>query len=147
MPGAAPNYPLAYALAKRAGGRPRAPEVDDVVADIEPRPDDYYVKRHHGMSPFTGTNLDAVLRRLDVRTVVVTGVFLDVGVVGLTIEAIGLGYQAAVVTDGVAGYPPRTYARSVLEYTVGIIATRLTGADIMAVWQPEAASAGAATTL
>ena len=111
-----------------------------------PDPDDYYVQRHHGMSPFTGTNLDAVLRRLDVRTVVVTGVSLNVGVLGLTIEAVGLGYQAAVVTDGVAGYPPE-YARSVLEYTVGIIATRLTGADIMAVWQPEAASAGAATTL
>ena len=36
---------------------------------------------------------------------VVTGVSVNLGVFGLCIEAVNLGYQAALVTDAVAGLP------------------------------------------
>ena len=71
------------------------------------------ISRHHGVSPFSGTELDAVLRRLGVRSIVACGVSLNVGILGLTIEAVSLGYRVAVATDAVAGVPVE-YGRAVL---------------------------------
>ncbi len=48
------------------------------------------------MSPFTGTSLDTWLRSLGVETVVATGVSVNLGVLGLAIEAVNLGYRVVV---------------------------------------------------
>jgi nicotinamidase-related amidase len=134
VPGAAPNYPLASALAKRGqlGTRPGG---DDVVPEIGPEPSDYVVARHHGVGPFTGTELDAVLRRLHARTLVVTGVSLNLGVLALCIEAVSLDYRVVIATDGVAG-TPREYGQLLLDNTLANLATRLTCAEIGDVWVP-----------
>jgi nicotinamidase-related amidase len=77
------------------------------------------------VSPFTGTSLDATLRNLGVKVVVVTGVSVNLGVLGCCIEAVNLGYQVAVPTDAVAGVPA-DYAASVVATTLSLVATLTT---------------------
>ena len=67
--------------------------------------------RAHGVSPFTGTTSTPRLRNLGVRVLVVTGVSVNLGVLGACIEAVNLGYQVAVPTDAVAGVPRRLRRR------------------------------------
>jgi biuret amidohydrolase len=141
VPSAPPNYPLASALARRREGAGDAPPVDpaiaarglEVVPEIGPEPTDIRVVRGHGLSPFTGTELDGVLRRLGVKTIVAAGVSLNIGMIGLSIEAVGLGYRVALVTDGVAGTPPE-YGEAVLQNTLRLVATLVQADQVAEVW-------------
>ncbi|WP_246649756.1 isochorismatase family cysteine hydrolase [Nonomuraea coxensis] len=96
-------------------------------------PGDLESRRNHGFSPFTGTSLDMTLRSLGVSTVVAAGVSLNLGIPGLALEAVNLGYRVTVVTDAVAGIPD-DYARAVLRNTIGLLATRATAADLAGSW-------------
>ncbi|WP_344948357.1 isochorismatase family protein [Actinomadura miaoliensis] len=102
------------------------PELYD-PADLESR-------RYHGFSPFTGTSLDQTLRALGVRTVVALGVSLNLGVPGLCLEAVNLGYRVVVVTDAVAGMPAE-YGDAVMANTVALLAARATSTDLAAAWR------------
>lgn len=133
VPGIPANYPGAAAIAKRTAGSAPQPGAADPVTDIGPSPDDLLMRRRHGVSPFTGTDLDALLRRIGVRTIVACGVSLNVGILGLTIEAVSLGYRVAVVTDAVAGVPVE-YGKAVIQNSLPFIATRLTVSDVATVW-------------
>jgi len=135
VPDAPPNYPGAAAMAKRraAGGGGEGPGFAELVVDIGPEPTDLVVERHHGITPFTGTELDAVLRRLGTRTVVACGVSLNVGIIGLSVEAVSLGYRVAVALDAVVGVPVE-YGKAVIEHTLPFVATRLSVADLRSVW-------------
>ncbi|MFI7706314.1 isochorismatase family cysteine hydrolase [Nonomuraea sp. NPDC049480] len=97
-------------------------------------PGDVESRRYHGFSPFTGTSLDMTLRSLDVSNVVAAGVSLNLGITGLALEAVNLGYRVTVVTDAVAGIP-EDYARAVLKNTISLLATRATAADLIEVWK------------
>ena len=83
------------------------------------------------MSPFSGTSLDPTLRSLGVSTVVATGVSLNLGIVGLAIEAVNLGYRVVVVRDAVCGVPA-DYADAVLRHTVALVATVATTDEVAA---------------
>ena len=72
---------------------------------LGPEPSDYVSARRHGVSPFGGTSLDATLRGLGVTTVVATGVSLNLGIPGLAIEAVNLGYRVVLPQDAVCGVP------------------------------------------
>ena len=85
------------------------------------------------MSPFSGTSLDTWLRSLHVDTVVATGVSVNLGVLGLAIEACNLGYQVVVPRDTVAGIPA-AYAEAVLDNTFPLIATLTTTDELLAAW-------------
>jgi nicotinamidase-related amidase len=102
------------------------PELAD-AADLESR-------RYHGFSPFTGTSLDQTLRALGVRTVVAAGLSLNLGIPGLCLEAVNLGYRVVVVTDAVAGVPA-DYGDAVLANTIGLLAARATADELIAAWQ------------
>ena len=86
------------------------------------------------MSPFSGTSLDTWLRSLGVRTVVATGVSVNLGVLGLAIEAVNLGYQVVVPRDAVAGLPA-SYANALLDQTFPLISTLTTVADVVRAWE------------
>ena len=103
-----------------------------LVAGLED-PRDIVVPRLHGMTPFTSTSLDQILRNLGVRTVVTTGVSLNLGVFGMATSALDLGYQVVVVRDAVVGVPPE-YARAVLDHSLAMIATIVTSAELLAAW-------------
>jgi nicotinamidase-related amidase len=103
----------------------------ELVAGIED-PADFVVPRLHGMTPFTSTALDQILRNLGVRTVVATGVSVNLGIMGMALSALDLGYQVVIVRDAVAGVPS-DYARSVLDNSLSLIATLLTTDELLAI--------------
>ncbi len=105
----------------------------ELVDDLGPEPGDLVSARLHGVSPFTGTSLDTWLRNLGVETVVATGVSVNLGVLGLAIEAVNLGYSVVVPRDAVAGLPA-DYADAVLEQTFPLIAAVTTVDSILDAW-------------
>ena len=131
--GSRSNSPLLRALA-RGGPHPlTGSEAAALVPELGPEASDVISARTHGLTPFPGTELDQLLRNLDVRTVVATGVSLNVGVTGLVMVAVDLGYDVVVVTDAVAGIP-REYGDAVLEHTIAPLATRLTADEVVETW-------------
>ncbi|MCU1463993.1 MAG: isochorismatase hydrolase [Acidimicrobiales bacterium] len=128
------NIPLLARLAKgelsMVGGSPAA----EVVDELGPEPTDLVSPRLHGISPFTGTSLDQWLRNLGVTTVVATGVSVNLGVLGMCVEAADLGYRIVVPVDAVAGFP-RDYAQAVLDNTIALLATRATVDEVIAAWR------------
>jgi len=109
-----------------------APEVE-VVPELGPEADDLVSQRFHGMSPFTSTSLDPMLRSLGIQTVIATGVSLNVGILGLVIEAINRGYQVVVPRDCVVGFP-QEYGDAILEHTLVQLGKVCTAAELAAAW-------------
>jgi nicotinamidase-related amidase len=105
----------------------------ELIPELGAEPGDMVSSRLHGVSPFTGTSLDTWLRNLGVRTVVATGVSVNLGVLGLAIEAVNLGYRVVVPRDTVAGIPEE-YAEAVLDNTFPLIATVTTVEDLLGAW-------------
>lgn len=93
------------------------PPVDwSVVPELAPHDGDLILERAHGMSGFSGTELDYALRNLGVETIVLTGVSANLGVIGTTIEAVNRGYRVVVPADCVAADPPE-YGEQMLRNT------------------------------
>lgn len=104
-----------------------------LVDELDVQPGDIKVARMHGMTPFTGTELDAVIRNLGVRTIVLMGVSLNLGIIGAALSALDLGYQVIVVRDAVVGLP-KDYAEAVLANSLAMIATIVTADELVAAW-------------
>jgi len=63
----------------------------------------------HGLTPFHQTELEAYLRDLGARTVMLGGVSTDVGVPGGALEAANRGFSVVVPEDCAAGSSPETH--------------------------------------
>lgn len=98
------NSLLTASLTKRlfTVGTP-AVEIHPAVA---PRPGDLIVRRHIGLTAFHGTELEGLLRNLDIDTLIMTGVSLNVAVLGSTIEAVNRGFQVILPSDATAAATP-----------------------------------------
>jgi nicotinamidase-related amidase len=132
--GSATNAPMLAVLAKNPGRlEAGSPEVA-VVAELGPEPSDLISPRSHGVSPFGGTALDATLRNLGVRTVVATGVSVNLGIFGLAVEAVNLGYRVVLPLDCVTGVPA-DYAQAVIDNSLALLATRTTSGQLIEVWR------------
>ncbi len=105
----------------------------ELVPELGAQPGDLVMARLHGMSPFMSTSLDQVLRNMGVTTVVATGVSVNVGIFGLVVNAVDLGYQVIVVRDAVAGVPAE-YAAAVIENSLSMLATIVTADELVEVW-------------
>jgi nicotinamidase-related amidase len=125
------SAPLIAALLRRPDHLLEGTGAVELVPDLGAEPGDLVSHRRHGVSPFTGTALDPTLRALGVATVVATGVSLNLGIIGLAVEAVNLGYRVVVATDAVAGVPP-SFADDVLRHTVALVATLATVDDVIA---------------
>ncbi|HZR84739.1 MAG TPA: cysteine hydrolase [Candidatus Binatia bacterium] len=125
-----------FAATRKAGGPGllAGGELAALVPELGPRDGDYVVPRHHGVSLFHDSELDSILRSLGVRTVVLTGVSLNIALVGTAIEAVNRGYQVVLPADGVTG-TPREYAEQVLEHTMRLLATITRCDDVAAAFQ------------
>ena len=130
---AAMNAPLLRALAKADPHLLPGSDAAAVMPELGPEASDVICSRRHGLTPFIGTDLDVTLHNLGVSTVVVTGVSVNVGVLGMVTGAVDLGYDAVVVTDAVAGIPAE-YAQSVMDNTLAVLAARATSDEIVARW-------------
>lgn len=109
-------------VAGRAPGRIQAaspvgsaalpPDWTEIVADLDPQPEDLRVTKHV-WGAFTGTTLDAQLKELGVTQVVLTGVSTSVGVESTARSAYEHGYHVVVATDAVSDTNADTHANSV----------------------------------
>jgi nicotinamidase-related amidase len=131
--GAVANCRLLAATRKSA--RPLLPGSPQqaVVAALAPVDGEWVVNRWHGLTPFHGTELDSLLRNVGVRTVVATGVSVNVGVLGMTLEAVNAGYQVVIPREAVAGTPDE-YVDAVFEHTLRLLATITTVDEVGRVW-------------
>jgi nicotinamidase-related amidase len=131
--GSPANAPLISAMLRRGEHLLEGSEAVELVPELGVSPEDLVAHRRHGVAPFGGTDLHPLLSRLGVRTVVATGVSLNLGIPGLCVEAVDLGYQVVVAEDAVTGIPA-DYARQVLRATVSLVATIATVDEIIATW-------------
>jgi nicotinamidase-related amidase len=130
--GSAANSPM-LALASRnptiIAGTPGV----EVIPELDQQPSDLVSTRFHGLSPFMGTSLDVTLHNLGVSTVIATGFSINIGIFGMLLGAVDLGYSAVLPTDCVGGIP-EDYAQSVLDNSLALLATRTTADDLVALW-------------
>lgn len=105
-----------------------------LVPELGQHYSDIVVSRRHGLTPFTSTSLDQTLRNLGVTTVVATGVSVNVGILGMCLSAVDLGYQAVLVRDAVAGVPA-DYADAVIDNTLSMLATVVSSQELLAAWR------------
>lgn len=129
--GTALNGPLVSRLLRRPEHLLEGTAAVELVPELGPARSDLLSHRRHGVSPFTGTSLDPTLRALGVSTVVAAGVSLNLGIIGLAVEAVNLGYDVVVATDAVTGVPAE-YAKAVLHHTVRLISRLATVDEITA---------------
>ena len=105
----------------------------ELLSELAVAPSDLVVARSHGLTPFVSTELDQVLRNCGVRTVVAVGNSINIGILGLVLVAVDLGYQVVVPRDAVVGVPIE-YGESVLEHTISLLATLTTTDELVAAW-------------
>jgi nicotinamidase-related amidase len=104
-----------------------------LVSELGEDPRDITVPRLHGMTPFTSTSLDQILRNLGIHTVIATGVSVNLGIFGMAMTALDLGYQVVLVRDAVAGVPA-DYAQAVIDNSLSLISTVVTADELLAAW-------------
>lgn len=102
------------------------PELVDEEADV-------VMYRFHGMSSFAGTELDWLLRSVNASTIILTGVSLNRGITGMTLEAVNFGYRVVIPTDCVVGYP-KDYSEMMLEHTLAPLAWLTSADEILSAW-------------
>lgn len=124
------NTPLARSLAGNPAQILEGTDAVELVPELGDTSGDLCSVRRHGLTPFTGTDLDATLRSLGVSTVVACGVSLNVGVPGLCLTAADLGYTVVVASDAVVGVPVE-YGDEVLRNTLAVVATVRTVDDLL----------------
>jgi nicotinamidase-related amidase len=112
-----------------------------VVEELAPHASDWVVNRFHGVTPFHAGELDQLLRNLGITTVVATGVSVNVGITGLTIEAVNAGYQVVIPRQAVAGTPD-DYVEAVFANTLRLLATLTSVDDVVSAWQHVGGVAG-----
>jgi biuret amidohydrolase len=104
-----------------------------VLPELGPEPTDLVLSRWHGVGPMGGTDLDAVLRNLDVSTIVVVGVSLNIAIPNLVMDAVNSGYRLIVPRDAVAGVPT-DYGNAIIDNTLSLLATITTTDELLRAW-------------
>ncbi|MFE3125071.1 cysteine hydrolase [Streptomyces hydrogenans] len=104
-----------------------------VAEPIQVADEDLVVRRLHGLSPLAGTDVDALLRNLGCRTLIVTGVSANVAVPNAVFDAVNLGYSVVVPQDAIAGVPA-DYTPAMIRNTLALVATIATTDDLLAAW-------------
>ena len=126
---------LLLAATRKSGGPgllPGSPQWAP-VKELTPVDGDYVLMHYHGISPFHETELDQLLRNLGVKTVVATGVSVNVGIPALTIEAVNAGYQVVIPREAVTGTPDE-YVAAMMQHTLRLLATIAPVDDVVAAW-------------
>jgi len=82
-----------------------------VIRELCPRPGDFMVEKST-YSAFYGTNLDCLLKRLNVDRVILTGVTTDICVLHTAADAFFRGYRIVTVSDCTAAFDEGTHRRA-----------------------------------
>lgn len=105
-----------------------------LLPELGPEPSDLVLARWHGLGPMGGTDLDAILRNLGVRTIIAVGVSVNVAIPNLVMDAVNAGYRVVLPRDAVAGIPA-DYADAVIDNTLSLLATVTTTDRLMEAWR------------
>ncbi|WP_333740114.1 cysteine hydrolase [Streptomyces sp. IBSBF 2806] len=101
-----------------------------VAPPIDVAEQDLVVRRLHGLSPVQGTDVDALLRNLGCRTLIVTGVSANVAIPNTVFDAVNRGYTVVVPSDAVAGVPA-DYTSAMIRHTLALVATVATTDEVL----------------
>jgi nicotinamidase-related amidase len=105
-----------------------------VLPELGAEPTDLVLSRWHGVGPMGGTDLDAVLRNLEVSTIVVVGVSLNIAIPNVVMDAVNAGYRVVLPKDAVAGIPAE-YGAAMIANTLSLLATITTTDDLLQLWK------------
>ncbi|MGE2721197.1 cysteine hydrolase [Mycolicibacterium celeriflavum] len=109
-----------------------------VLPELNQAPSDIVLTRLHGVGPMTGTDLDSVLRNLNIKTIVGVGVSVNIAIPNFVMDAVNRSYQFVLPRDAVSGYP-REYAESVIDNSLALLATVTTTDDVIQAWKDPSA--------
>lgn len=104
-----------------------------VLPELGPVPSDLVLTRTHGVGPMTGTDLDSVLRNMNIKTIVGVGVSVNIAIQNFAMDAVNRSYQFVLPRDAVSGYP-REYAESIIDNTLSLLATVTTTDAVIEAW-------------
>lgn len=104
-----------------------------LLPEFGPEPTDLVLHRLHGLGPMGGTELDAILRNLGVKTIVAVGVSLNVAIVNLVMDAVNAGYRVVLPRDAVAGIPSE-YGEAVIDNTLALLSAVTTTDRLITAW-------------
>ena len=141
LPGAFGRNRNARLFQMFAGAKPSPDEHTASEPGASPLPavhsqGDIVLPRYQGLGPLAG-ELDFVLRNGGIRSVVATGVSLNVGVMQLVFGLVDRGYDVVVPADAVVGLPV-DYGHQVIRNTIGLLATLSSAAEVAEVWNTPA---------
>ena len=104
-----------------------------LLPEFGPEPTDLVLRRFHGLGPMGGTDLDAVLRNIGVRTIVAVGVSLNVAIPNLVMDAVNAAYEVVLPRDAVAGIPT-DYGQAIIDNTLALLSTVTTTDALIEGW-------------
>jgi nicotinamidase-related amidase len=96
-------------------------------------PTDLVLPRHHGLFPTLDSELLPVLKGLGVRTIVLTGVSLNLALPLTAGHLTQEGFHLIVPRDAVGG-TPADYAKGVLDNTIAVLGRITTVDDLIGEW-------------
>jgi biuret amidohydrolase len=105
-----------------------------LLPELGPEPTDLVLSRWHGVGPMGGTDLDAVLRNLEVSTIVVVGVSLNIAIPNVVMDAVNAAYRVILPKVAVAGIPAE-YGAAMIANTLSLLATITTTDDLLQLWK------------
>jgi len=130
--GANRNAPL-FEVSLRARSLVEGTSAVELIPELGPSSTDLVFPKTHGIASLRSTGLDAALRNLDVDTIVITGVSVNVAIPALVFEAVNLGYRVVIPRDAVAGVPP-SYASEVVRRSLSLVASIVSTEELIAGW-------------
>jgi len=133
--GANDNAPL-FKPARRKGGLQTGTVAGELISRLGPSPTDFVLTRGHSVSPFSNTGLDSLLRNLGSRTVIVTGVSVNVAIFSAVMDGVNAGYRMVVPRDAVAGVPG-DYAQTILEHSLSLLADVIDTSEVIDAWRQQ----------
>lgn len=107
------------------------------VEGLEAKPEDIEIIRTSGIIAFNGTSLDAILRRMNVSTVVLTGVSSNLAMPGNMMTASDLGYTVVIPEDCIAAADPDTH-EVIVEQQLRMLSRISTAEEVTAAIQTSA---------
>lgn len=99
------------------------------VDGLEPKEGDFVIEKSR-MSSFNGTQLDTLLRGLDIETIIVTGVWTNMAVEHTCRDGADHGYNVVIATDGTSTINEE-WQEAALNYAMNNVATKMTTAEIV----------------
>ena len=79
-------------------------------------------------------DLGEFARQPGIRTVVLTGVSVNIAITNLVMESVNRGYDVVLPRDAVCGVPA-DYADAVIDNTLALLATLTTVDELVRIWE------------